>query len=349
MLARYIGHTKQSLDLGYQKILRDAKAGLTEFLYEDVWRRISGEQQNVFMALAILEVPLDSTTIGWICGETGVAHSIFQTALDETYFGYIAEYGTDYDLVLNAMAREFFQIKLQELRSGTVESKMIADTIDKVVKTITHRYKSLQIAEKSSVSDRVAEAFRTGPAKAAKLATRRGDIKEAQEWFLEAIRLDSNNAALFDRMAFFLMHYRHDPNKAKGYAEKATHLDPKYPEAFFTLVTILHWQDHIEEGDERINEAEVRGYPREACLYQKARARIEKARRTNDLAGATALLDEAEEYIVSAIRNAKEEKYYKKTVADCKEQLALIRWLRESRGRRTRGVYYGPKGKRRSG
>lgn len=346
VLARYIGHTNQSLDLGYKKILSDAKAGLTEFLYEDVWRRISGEQRNVFMALSILEVPLDSTTIGWICAETGVAHSIFQTALDENYLGYIAEYGTDYDLVLNVMAREFFQIRLQELRSGTVEAKMLSDVIDKVVKTTTQRYKSLQIAERSSVSDRIAEAFRTGPAKAAKLATRRGDLEEAEEWFLEAIRLDSDNAALFDRMAFFLMHYRHDTNKAKGYAEKATNLDPKYPEAFFTLGTILHWQDRIEEGDKKIDGAEARGYPREACLYQKARARIEKARRTHNLAGATGLLDEAEEYIVSAIRNAKEEKYYKKTVSDCKEQLELIRWLRESRGRRTRNVYHGPKGKR---
>lgn len=276
-------------------------------------------------------------------------HSSLQTALDETYFGYVNEYGTDYDLVLNPMPQEFFQIKVQELRVGPIESIGRADIIDKVVNTTTHRFKTLQAAEKSSVSDRVVAAFRTGAAKAAKLATRRGDLDEAQEWFLEAIRLDSDNAALFDRMAFFLMHYRRDPDNAKGYAEKATHLDPSYADAFFTLGTILHWQDHIEEGDGRIDEAEARGYPREACLYQKARARIEKARRTNDLAGATALLDEAEEHILSAIRNAKEEKYYKKTVSDCKEQLALIRWLRESRGRRTRGVYHGPKGKRRSG
>lgn len=89
VLARYIGQTKESIDSGYKKILRDARSGLTEFLYEDAWRRISDEQRKVLMALATLEVPLDSTTIGWICGETGVPHSIFQTALVETYFGYV--------------------------------------------------------------------------------------------------------------------------------------------------------------------------------------------------------------------------------------------------------------------
>lgn len=247
------------------------------------------------------------------------------------------------------MAREFFQIKYQELRSGTDDSKKVGDAIERVVATTTRRYKDLQIAQRSAVSDRVAEAFRTGPAKAAKLATRRGDLEEAEEWFLEAIRLDSNNAALYDRMAFFLMHYRHDADRARGYAEKATKLDPEYPEAHFTMGTILHWQDHIEEGDKKINEADEKGHPREACLYQKARARIEKARRTSNLGLATLLLDEAEEYIVGAIRNAKEGRYYAKTIGDCKEQLEVIKWLRQSRGRRTGGIYFSPekKGRRR--
>lgn len=55
VLARYIGHTKLSIDTAHTKVLRDAKAGLSEFLYEDAWRRISTEQQNVFMALALLK------------------------------------------------------------------------------------------------------------------------------------------------------------------------------------------------------------------------------------------------------------------------------------------------------
>ena len=96
------------------------------------------------------------------------------------------------------MAKEFFRQKKKRLVLH--ESEKIEKIATRVDKLATERF---EIA-KNYRRDRVADAFRSEFAKAAKIATFKKDYKGARELFELALQDEPLNAALRERYASFL-------------------------------------------------------------------------------------------------------------------------------------------------
>src|SRR5690606_2808336 len=108
-------------------------------------------------------------------------------------------FGDHYDLQIVELAGRFFQKQLQ--KRGDSDRRRIKDFALKVDAQATRRHR----VEQNYHQDRVAEAFRSQFAKAAKIATAQGDLKSAEENFMLALEEEPINAALHDRFAWFLL------------------------------------------------------------------------------------------------------------------------------------------------
>ena len=336
-LARYLARTGLSIDDGVRRVHQDALEGLSEFLYEDAWQRISHEQRSVFLVLSDLNLPINNVVVGWVCGELHLPHSSWLDAFHETYFGRLVEYGTDYDIEFDSMAIAYFEIK------RSILPKDEADAIRCVVNSVRRRHKELEKAQAAHINDRVAEAFRTGAARAAKLAVSKGDFQDAYEWYLEAIKVDANNSALFDRFAWFLMTHKKDFGEAIRIADQACRLDNANADAHFTLALACYRSDNLNRGDAEMKEAQRLGKPAYLCTLQKGRARVEFARRHEELGRRSELLDEAERLLENAKSMAPEiDPYLRKNLAVVDSQLRWVERERRRLGRQYKHGYISP-------
>lgn len=290
VLARYISGGNVSIDDALTKVRQGARGELGEFLYEDAWSRMTQEQRAVFLALNKTEVPITNDIVGWVCAEMEIPHSVWLDAFLETHFGDQIEYGTDYDIAFTAIASNFFHSKLDGYDSK------VKKQVESCARGAQSRYESIQEAEQRYRTDRVAEAFRTGAARAAKLAAQKGEFDEAKEWYKEALRLDANNSALFDRFAWFLMHYTREYKEASSYSERAITLSPESDEPYFTAGMVAYRMRQRSNGDELMQQAEAKGKPRHLCQIQMAQARIEDAKSEQDVRRISRLLTEAARY-----------------------------------------------------
>jgi tetratricopeptide (TPR) repeat protein len=150
------------------------------------------------------------------------------------------------------------------------EIEQVVDRVDRVVR-------KLVVAESTDVNDRIHDAFRSAAAKAAKLASYRGDSEEAKMWFEEATSVDPSNAALWDRYAWFLMVKVGDLAEAKKCAAEARRIAPNDGEAAFTSGMIAARLGEVPEADGLMARARTLGKARHLCELQMARARIDAA------------------------------------------------------------------------
>ncbi len=321
-LARYISLTGFSIDEANKKILKDAKEGLCEFLYEDAWRRITQEQQIVFLVLGTLELPVNNIVGSWACSAANMPHSLWLDAFNETYFGKMTEYGTDYDIEFDRMAEGFFSVKLDK------ESDKNRSEVNRIKGVIKRKYMELAKAENAYVTDRVMEAFKTGAARAAKYAASRGENDEALEWYKEALTEDSDNSYLYDRVAWFLMNQFHDYEAAEKHANIAIKLGRDNPDAHFTAGLIAFRQNKINEGDSFMKKSSELGKKLYLCWIQRARARIELARVKKKGEEQQVLLEEGYELLHSARHNISDsDPYYQKNLSQCDILLDATRAL----------------------
>ncbi|MBN8412138.1 hypothetical protein [Halomonas litopenaei] len=304
-LVKYISRTDVGIDAAISNVFKKSSEELLEFLYEDAWARMTQLQSDVFLCLIHLSSPMDQSTIGKVCQEIGIQHTEFQSSLEETHFSIMSDYGRTYSIELVSLARRFFLNQFSKL--DDTEKTRIKEIAGRVDEYAIEREK----IEKEYKRDRVAEAFRSDYAKAAKIAAEKGEIRNAIEFYEMAVEDDPVNSALHDRFSWFLLNKANDYEYARRVSEKSVHLDENNCDAVVGLALVYYRLGDIKRGDARIDQAGKLGRAESFCLLRKAIARYYTFRNEIDyetkysrLLQANELLDKAEK------RNSRTHKGY---------------------------------------
>lgn len=271
-LVKYLARSQGGIDQAIEQVFRKTNDQLLEFLYQDAWLRINELQQSVFLVLVSAGVPLNSSCVADACALSGIQHVEFQKALDETYFATVTDYGDRYDLQIVELAGRFFQQQLQ--KRSDEDRRRIKDFALKIDAQAVRRHR----VEQDYSQDRVAEAFRSQFAKAAKIAAAQGDLRAAEDNFKLALEEEPMNAALHDRFAWFLLNRCQRPDDARMFAEKAVELDPRSADASLTLALCWYRLGELAKGDDQIESAGKKGKPQGLCQLRMGIARYHVAK-----------------------------------------------------------------------
>ncbi len=270
VLARHVAITNCSIDDGINAILSQERGDLGAFLFEDAWKRMDESYRDVFLALGQLGGSVSEQLVSWACAEFACYAPNWLTAFEETRFGALVDYGAHFDITLDAGAREFLSSKFETL------DQLARHKISSAVGRVRKKHLQTISAEEEKITDRVLSAFRTTAAKAAKLAASRRDVDEAIRWYEEAALVDSANAALFDRFAWYLM-VNDRLDRAVLVAKKACELGPDDADCYFTAGMVAARRAEVELADIALESANRLGKPLHLVSLQKARARLELA------------------------------------------------------------------------
>lgn len=338
-LVRYIARSSSGIQDGLDQILRKTNDELLEFLYEDAWARMNELVKEVFMVLVSLASPLDGGCVGDVCKEVGVQHAEFQASLGETYFAAVVDRGESYDFEIVDLAKKFFLQKKRRAPNGDAERfDKIAFKVDKQA---TERYE----IDKNYRLDRVADAYRSEYAKAAKIATIKKDYESAKISFELAILEEPLNAALQERYASFQFRILGKPELALMYAQRATELDSHSADAWLTLGLIKYKLNDLENGDFAMGKAMEYGKAESICLLQKAIARYHNVRKEPYGRRSLGLLKEAETLgKKSMVVASNTDFYYHKNRHETEKYLSLIHSLRLQINRREVTAKNSPEG-----
>lgn len=296
-LVKYLARNPVGIDQAIEQVFRKTNDQLLEFLYQDAWLRINELQQDVFLVLVSVGIPLNSVCVADACALVGIQHVEFQKALDETYFATVTDYGDRYDLQIVELAGRFFQQQLQKRGDG--DRRRIKDFAFKVDAQATRRHR----VEQGYLQDRVAEAFRSQFAKAAKIATAQGDLRAAEDNFKLALEEEPMNAALHDRFAWFLLNRCQRPDDARKFAEQAVKLDPHNADASLTLSLCWYRLGELAKGDNEIEAARKKGKQQALCLLRMGIARYHAVKRLPYGKDAPELLKQGVVFVGQAIKS----------------------------------------------
>jgi AAA+ ATPase superfamily predicted ATPase len=328
-LVKYIARSSSSIQDGLDQILKKTNDELLEFLYEDAWLRMNDLAKQVFLVLVNLANIIDGRTVGDACQEVGIQHTEFQGSLDETYFATITDFSESYELEIIGLAKKFFEQKLKRLLPAEL------DRVGSMAAKVDRNSTSRQQVELEYRLDRVADAFRSTYAKAAKIATFKGDLSSAKDNFDLALLEEPMNAALHDRFALFMLRNMQFPLAAKPLAEKAVLLDPRNADAWLTLGLIKYRLDDLKGGDEAIGSARANGKPESLCCLRRAIARYYHTRRFPYKKDTIQLLKEAEFLLELSLKSADSTYvYYRKNCTEARKYLTLTQSLRAQINRR---------------
>lgn len=319
-LVKFLARSPVSITQAIDQVFRKTNDQLLEFLYDDAWLRINELQQDVFLVLVTAAVPLDSFCVAEACALVGVQHVEFQKALDETYFATVTDYGDRYDLQIVELATRFFQSQLRKRGDG--DRRRITDYARKVDAQARKRH----LVEQSYRQDRVAEAFRSQYAKAAKIMVEQGDLRAAEDNYKLALAEEPMNAALHDRFAWFLLNRCQRPENAREYAEKAVRLDTHNADASLTLALCWYRLNELAKGDIEIEAARAKGKPELLCLLRMGIARYHAVKKSPYSKEALVRLKEGMFFIDQVIKSmATDEGVIAKNVREARryEQLFL--------------------------
>ncbi|WP_305846316.1 tetratricopeptide repeat protein [Photobacterium kishitanii] len=229
-ITKHISHTQNSINSTLDHFFSKKNHELLDFLYEDAWGRMNELQRRSFMTLVNVTYPIDESAIGFLCQNVGIQITELESALSETYFSTEVERN---GIELVPLAKNFFLKCFSKLpQQSKEEIKLIASNVnDDIVQSIeiNNAYRT----------DRVAEAFRTNAAKAAKNYATQGDIDAAIKWYELAIKEDPINAALHDRFAWLLLNRTTDWERAREVAQEAVRIDEDNCDAQVSLALIF--------------------------------------------------------------------------------------------------------------
>ena len=319
-LVKYIAISELGIDAAIENVFRKSNEELLEFLYEDAWMRMNELQKEVFFVLIHITSPLDQIAISKACQEIGIQHTEFQAGLEETHFANLTDYGRDYSIELVELARRFFWQQFGRLDAGEKSRlKTVANNIDVYAK-------QREKVEKEYRADRVAEAFRSEFAKAAKVHTDNGDIENAKEMYELAVEDDPLNAALHDRYAWFLLNKFRDFPYAKRISKRAVDLDNNNCDAIVVHALVCYRLGEIDEGDEYIDKSQQKGRTLSFCLLRKAISRYHVANDQIDVENRIAYMESAIEFLGKAERsNSINGGYDAKNLQDIRRYNSLAR------------------------
>jgi tetratricopeptide (TPR) repeat protein len=319
-LARYVGRTGGSIQDGLDHILKRTNDELLDFLYDDAWARMEPGVQDVFMALVTLASPLDSKCIGETCMEFGVLHSEFQASLSETYFATTIDHGDSYEIEIVELAERFFTQKKNRLNSTKIEE--IKDKSYRIDQRAADRHR----VEQEYKNDRVADAFRSDYAKAAKISYIGRNFEEAKSFFALALTEDPLNSALKERYASFLHRNLGDSKGALEHAVEATRLDPNSGDAWLTRALIHYRLGDLAGGDISIDNARRHGKSNSLCLLRRGIARYHHSKESTESEHQVKALTEALNLINRSISDASlNDQYYAKNLKEAQKYALLTK------------------------
>lgn len=317
-LVRHIARANTGIDDALSNIFSKSNDELLEFLYEDAWVRMSEAQRCIYMILVSIGCPADSFSIGSACQQVQIPHGEFQLSLDETYFANLTDYGRHYELEMVDLAKNFFLQKLSKLPN--LEKEKIAEWS----RVVDEKALKKEEVEREYKEDRIAEAFRNQYAKAAKLATNKGQLADARDYFEMAIKEDPLNAALHDRFAWFALNKLHNPNLALSLSEKSVELNPRSGDTLITLALTHYHLDNIEKGDIAINQAHKEGKPLYLCFLRMGIARYHSSKKLEDKSKVLSLLESGLDLLTRAKKDiTPSSKYYSKNTSELNKYIAL--------------------------
>ncbi|MFT2097864.1 hypothetical protein ACMUMQ_05840 [Marinomonas sp. 2405UD66-6] len=271
-LVKYVARGSSGIDAAIDTVFKKSNEDLLEFLYEDAWQRMSQLQRKVFLTLIHLSSPLDQNTISRTCQEIGIQHTEFQGGLEETHFAVLTDYGRTYTIELVDLSQRFFLQQFGKLDPSEKEKlKAVAASVD------SYAAEREQI-DKEYKTDRVAEAFRSEYAKAAKVYVDKGDVSNAIDMYELAIEDDPVNSSLHDRFSWLLLNKTTDFEYAKQISEKAVALDRSNCDAIVGLALVHYRLGNVSDGDKYIDKARKAGRSFSFCLLRKAIARYYQAK-----------------------------------------------------------------------
>ncbi|WP_205952176.1 tetratricopeptide repeat protein [Pantoea stewartii] len=321
-LVKYVARGTSGIDAAIENVFKKSNEDLLEFLYEDAWQRMNSLQKLVFMTIIHLTTPLNQNTISRACQEIGIQHSEFQEGLEETHFAVLTDYGRTYSIELVDLSTRFFHQQFSKLSYEEKNRlKVIAEAVD------TYAIERDKI-DREYKTDRIAEAFRSEYAKAAKVYVDKGDVENALSMYKDAIDDDPLNSSLHDRFSWFLLNKTNDYEYAKKISLKAVELDPNNCDAIVGLALVYYRLGDIVEGDKLIDKAQHAGRTKSFCLLRKAIARYYQARNEESLDRKIEHLQVALEFLEAAEKNNSNSKGY-----DAKNKTDIVRYLDLTRGR----------------
>lgn len=320
-LVKYISRTTDiGIDAALDNIFKKSNEELLEFLYEDAWARMNDLQKEVFLLITHITCPLDQGSISQACQEIGIQHSEFHASLVETHFSVLTDYGRTYSLEFVELAKRFFLQQFGKLNDADKDRiKALASNVEKYAI-------EREAVEREYRTDRVAEAFRSEYAKAAKVYVDKGDIPNAIDMYELAIQDDPLNSSLHDRFAWLLFNKTQNFEYAKKISEIAVTLDPNNCDALVDLALINYRLEDMSSGDKYIDMAQKQGRPYSFCLLRKSIARFHKAKNENDLPKSISMFEDALEKLTIAERkNGKVGGYHAKNLRGIKKYQDLTR------------------------
>lgn len=295
-LVKYIARTSRGINSAIDNVFRKSNEDLLEFLYEDAWLRMSALQKEVFFVIIHVSCPLNQASIGQACLEVGIQHTEFQSGLAETHFAILIDYGKTYSLELVDLADRFFLQEFGKLNNAEKDRlKLFASKVDSYIL-------ERENIEKEYRTDRVAEAFRSEYAKAAKVYADKGDIKNAIDMYELAIEDDPVNSALHDRFSWLLLNRTEQYEYAEKISKKAIELDENNCDAIVGLALAYYRIGNISEGDNYIDQARAKGRTYSFSYLRKAIARYHKEKNEADINSKILLLEDAFEKLEKAER-----------------------------------------------
>ncbi|MFN1535583.1 hypothetical protein [Vibrio jasicida] len=322
-LVKHISLTGCSISTAVDSLLKKSSDELLEFLYEDAWARMSKLQQKVYLLLVTSESPLDQFSVSEACKIMSIPLTEFHATFDETYFGSMNNFGEKFDIELEELANRFFNKKVNDLPEK--ERKKLNESVAQLDITVT----KLHEIENDYETDRVADAFRTSYAKAARTHVRREEYPEALEMYDYAIEDDPLNSALRDRFAWFLYHKirsRKARSRAEALWREAININSHNCDALVNLAISRYRNNDIEEGDELIDKARQLSRSYSFCALNKAKARFHYWQRNRDLSSSQGRLIEAVQLLDQARRKLNpKEQYYAKNRAEIEKLSAQIK------------------------
>ncbi|PMI33524.1 hypothetical protein BCT30_04965 [Enterovibrio norvegicus] len=309
-LIKHISRTDCGISSAMDSLFKKSNDELLDFLYQDAWARMSSLQQKVYMLLVSSDSPLDHFSVSEACMMMEIPLTEFHSTFDETYFGSVINRGERFSIELEELALRFFIMKVKELpaeeKNTLEENAMNLDITVKKYHDIENEYKS----------DRVADAFRSTYAKAARTHVRKSEFADALEMYEIAIDDDPMNSALKDRFAWFLYHKiatTQAKTKADDLWRESIELNGNNCDAIVNLALSRYRNDDLLEGDELMEKARRLSRSYSFCLLNQAKARIYYWLRNKNASDATETLIAAAKLLEQARRRLDiNEQYYAK-------------------------------------
>lgn len=264
---KYIKRSDVSIEMGLQKFYKVSKGDLLEFLYEDAWQRMNELQRLVFLVAVQIEHPINEHVLSKICQLAEINIDEFTRAYEETYFAEVIQHSTGLTFEVVDLAKQYFNKKLMGYSSK--ERDKISDMAKQVIVYI----EKVTAMQKAYRSDRVSEAFRSEPARFAKIYNDQGETSQAIDMYEIAIQEDPLNSYLHERYAWLLINKTNRFEKGLNLANKALELDENNVDAVVGMALAYYKLENLIKGDEYIDKSIGKGRSEAFGLLRKGIAR----------------------------------------------------------------------------